>query len=71
MNSDLILLPIFLRSYRYRDRLYRTLINGQTGEIVGEKPISTGRIALVVGLAVVLLIVAAILVHFAGSGAGR
>jgi len=45
-SSDLILLPLYLLSYRYRGRLFRTLINGQTGVIEGEKPVSPARIAL-------------------------
>jgi hypothetical protein len=48
LDSDLILLPIYLRAYQYNGKLYRTLINGQTGKIAGEKPVSAGRIALFV-----------------------
>jgi hypothetical protein len=45
-NSDLILLPIYLLSYRYREKLYRFIINGQTGKTVGDKPVSWPKIAL-------------------------
>jgi hypothetical protein len=47
-NSDLILLPVYLRSYRYKGKLYRTLINGQTGKVEGEKPLSALRIGALV-----------------------
>ena len=60
LDSDLLLLPIYLRSYRYKGKLYRTLINGQTGKIAGEKPISSGRVALFV-LFWLLLIVGIVL----------
>lgn len=43
-NSDLILLPIYLRAYQFKGKVYRTLINGQTGMISGEKPVSAIRI---------------------------
>jgi hypothetical protein len=55
VNSDLILLPIYLRSYRYNGKLYRTLINGQTGKIWGQKPISGVRIGAFVGGILLLL----------------
>ena len=32
INSDLILLPVYLLSYRYGDKLFRFLLNGQTGK---------------------------------------
>ena len=61
INSDLILLPIYLLTYRYQEKLYRFLLNGQTGRLYGEKPISWQRIALavlivlaIVGIVVVL-----------------
>ncbi len=57
VNSDLILLPVYLLSYRYRDKLYRFLVNGQTGKVAGDKPISGWKVGIVVGLAVVLAVV--------------
>ena len=54
-GSDLILLPIHVLSYRYRDKVYRFIVNGQTGKIYGEKPWSSSRIAAVV-IAIVLLL---------------
>jgi hypothetical protein len=58
VNSDLILLPVYLLSYRYGDKLFRFLINGQTGKIAGDKPLSSMRI----GLAIALGIAAAVLI---------
>jgi hypothetical protein len=58
INSDLILLPVYLLSYRYGDKLFRFLINGQTGKTCGDKPLSQMRIgmAIAIGLAVVLIL---------------
>ncbi|MCX7696621.1 MAG: hypothetical protein N2Z72_02875 [Bacteroidales bacterium] len=39
-----ILLPIYLSSFRYKNKVYRFLINGQTGEIKGERPYSFWKI---------------------------
>ena len=67
VNSDLILVPIYLRSYRYKGKLYRALINGQTGKIAGQKPLSPTRIAG----AIVILILLLFLIYLIGSGALR
>ena len=71
-GSDLILLPVHVLSYRYGDKVYRFLVNGQTGKMVGEKPWSGSRIAIVVIAAVLFLVVAVILIAILNqSGASR
>lgn len=55
VNSDLCLLPIYLLTYRYKDRTFRFLVNGQTGKVAGEKPVSWGRIWLAIGAGAGLL----------------
>lgn len=59
VNSDLILLPVYVLSYRYRDRLFRFLVNGQTGRVAGDKPLSKTRITAAVlgGVGLIALIV--------------
>ncbi len=53
-----VLLPAWISAYRYRDKVYRFLINGQTGEVSGESPKSWWKIALlVVGVLVVLFMI--------------
>ncbi len=62
VGSDLVLLPVYLLSYRYREKLFRFLVNGQTGKTWGEKPLSWKRVlaAVAVAAGVVALAVAAI-----------
>jgi hypothetical protein len=67
-SSDLILLPIYVRSYQYRGKLYRTLINGQTGKIEGEKPVSGRRIAAAIGFFALLLLVIYLIAVLLGGG---
>lgn len=65
INSDLILLPVYLLAYRYQNKVYRFLINGQTGKTDGDKPISSKRVAVAVGIAlavIAILLLAAALV---------
>ncbi len=55
-----ILLPVWISSYRFKNRVYRFLINGQTGEVQGERPWSVLKITLAV-LGVIIVIAAIIL----------
>jgi DNA-directed RNA polymerase subunit RPC12/RpoP len=59
VSSDLCLLPVYVLSYRYRDKLFRFLVNGQTGKVAGDKPWSWRKIWGTVGavLAVILIVV--------------
>ncbi|GIN41836.1 TFIIB-type zinc ribbon-containing protein [Heyndrickxia oleronia] len=45
MNSDYVLLPVWMVSYNYNNTIYTFAMNGQTGKIVGKPPISTGKVA--------------------------
>jgi len=51
-----ILLPIWISSYRYNDKAYRFLINGQTGEVQGERPYSAIKIILAVLVAIAVVV---------------
>lgn len=52
-----ILLPVWIAAYRYRNKAYQFVVNGQTGEVQGQRPYSIVKIALAVcfGLAVLVL----------------
>jgi DNA-directed RNA polymerase subunit RPC12/RpoP len=43
-----LLLPVFVCAYRFKDKLYRFLVNGRTGEVQGERPWSVMKIAALV-----------------------
>lgn len=51
-----ILLPVWLLSYRYRGKTYTILVNGQSGRLAGEAPLSPWKI---LGLALLLLLLLA------------
>jgi hypothetical protein len=53
-----LLIPAYEGSYRFRGKEYKVLINGATGEVTGDYPVSAAKIAMIVGA--VLLVVAAI-----------
>ncbi len=59
-HFKLLLLPIWVGGYRYRGKSFRFLVNGQTGEIQGEAPISVWKVLLAVLLG---LMVAGVIIY--------
>ena len=59
-----ILVPVWIAAYRYRGRSFRFVVNGQTGQVTGERPWSGWKIffAVLVGL-----IIAAIFGYLYGA----
>ena len=47
-----VLLPAWVSAYRYRDKVYRFVVNAQTGETSGDSPVSWWKVAglVVLGL---------------------
>lgn len=48
-----LLLPVWIATYRYQNKPYQVLINGETGKTVGDRPYSIVKIALAVGAGIV------------------
>lgn len=44
-----ILLPIYLSSYKYEEKIFQLMVNGQTGAIAGQKPVAWWKIWLAIG----------------------
>jgi hypothetical protein len=51
-----IMLPVWLSSYRYNDKVYHFVVNANTGEIAGERPYSVPKIVLTALLVLALII---------------
>ncbi len=43
-----ILLPVWMSSYKFKDKVYRFMINGETGEVQGKSPISVIKTILTI-----------------------
>lgn len=43
-----LLLPCWVSAYKYKEKVYQFLINGQTGRVSGKKPLSPTKVALAV-----------------------
>jgi len=61
-NVSYALLPVWLLSTRWQDKNYLFAMNGQTGKLVGDLPVSKGRLALLfAGLFAVLAVLGSLI----------
>jgi hypothetical protein len=58
-----VLAPMWIASYTYRGKRYPFWINGQTGNLIGEKPLSAERLTLAIGIGLIVLTLLVILVR--------
>ena len=58
-----ILLPIWISAYRFKDKVYRFLVNGQTGEVQGERPYSGWKIFFSILVAAIIIITIVVLLN--------
>ncbi|MCB0762781.1 MAG: DNA helicase PriA [Flavobacteriales bacterium] len=63
-----ILLPIWISSFKFKGKTFQFLVNGQTGEVQGERPYSAAKIALLV-IAIIAVIVLIIFLFQMGEKA--
>lgn len=58
-----VLLPTWVSSFRYRDRVFRVVVNAQTGEVAGDRPWSVWKvIGFILAIAIVVAGIA-LLIH--------
>ncbi|MDA7950259.1 MAG: zinc ribbon domain-containing protein [Pirellulaceae bacterium] len=55
INSDLCLLPVYVHTYHFQGKTFRFLINGQTGQIAGQKPYSYAKTGILVTIIAAIL----------------
>lgn len=55
MTYKYLLLPIWMSSFKYNDKVYRFMVNGQNGKVSGQSPVSAIKVALTI------LVIAAII----------
>ena len=58
-----LLLPAWISAYKYNNKLYHFTVNACTGEVVGERPYSAGKIALAVIAGIILIIIIIMTFH--------
>lgn len=50
-----LLLPLWISSFYFNDKVYRFLVNGQTGKVSGQAPVSVWKVLLCVIIAVAIV----------------
>lgn len=45
-----VLLPLYVSAYRYEDRVFQVMVNGQTGAVAGQKPVAWGKVWAAIAL---------------------
>ena len=50
-----IMLPVWLSSFKYKDKIYNFMVNGQTGKVGGKSPVAVWKVILatIIGIAVI------------------
>ncbi len=56
-----MLLPVWIMAYRYKQQVFRFLVNGQTGRSTGKAPTSWRKIAVAVAIGLAVLAIIAVL----------
>jgi predicted RNA-binding Zn-ribbon protein involved in translation (DUF1610 family) len=67
-SSEPALLPVWVMAYRYKEQLYRFLLNGQTGRATGQAPFSWKKLAVVLAIAGAFLAVILLIALLASAG---
>ncbi|MGC8827819.1 MAG: hypothetical protein ACP5TV_12555 [Anaerolineae bacterium] len=65
-----LLLPFWLLSYRYRDKTWHVVVNGQTGKAAGELPRTYAPLLILAGLALAVIAAFAVLIYLIASSGG-
>lgn len=50
-----VLLPLWMATYRYGGKTYQVMINAQTGEVMGERPVAVWKVVLAVAIALIII----------------
>jgi LSD1 subclass zinc finger protein len=48
VTFKLLLLPLYISAYKFKNKVYNVYVNGRTGKMKGQRPIAWGKVALLV-----------------------
>ncbi len=68
LQSEPVLLPVWIMAYRYKEQLYRFIVNGQTGKASGQAPFSKAKALLVAALVLIAILILLLVVGVANAG---
>lgn len=67
LTSQPVLLPVYVMAYRYKDQLFRFLVNGQTGAATGQAPFSYKKLFTIIGITAAVVVGALVLFGICGG----
>jgi hypothetical protein len=77
MNADFsdetwrfILLPVYIAAYRFGEKGYQVMVNGQSGKVAGQKPVAWRKVLAVILLALLPGLIAGLVGMLQGSSGG-
>lgn len=70
-DGRLLMLPIWIGSFRYRDRPWRFVINAQTGRVMGRAPLDRLKVTLAIVVALIVAVMVALWVERPEPPRGR
>ena len=70
LSSEAVLFPVWVMAYQYQDRVFRFLVNGQTGKSAGEAPTSWKKIIIFIGIAILAIFMLLSLLGVVGAAVG-
>lgn len=50
-----LLLPVWIANYKYKEKIYQFMVNGQTGKVYGKSPVSAIKVILTIVVALIVL----------------
>jgi hypothetical protein len=70
LSSEAVLFPVWIMAYTYQDRVFRFLVNGQTGKSSGEAPTSWKKVIVAIGIAILAILLLLGLMGVIGATVG-
>lgn len=65
-NVSYAMMPVWMLSTKYNDKLYTFAMNGQTGKVVGSLPVDMGKFYKYLGgISVIMMVIAQLVLYFA------
>ena len=58
-----LLVPVWISSFKYNDKVYQFVVNGQTGKVGGHAPVSVWRVLAAIALGILLIVLLNMLTH--------
>ena len=50
-----VLAPIWIANFKFKEKVYNIVVNGQTGQIRGEAPVSPVKVAIAIAIVIAVI----------------